>query len=153
MWLEADDKVLTRCRFTAAPPGGAACASPDSAVLRTAAAQLEEYFRGERMAFTVPLAPAPTPFSRRVRSALLQVPFGQTVTYAELADMAGCPGGARAVGNAMHSNPFPVIVPCHRVVPSGGGIGSYTPSPAIKEKLLGHERIISDGNFFKSENL
>jgi O-6-methylguanine DNA methyltransferase len=65
-----------------------------------------------------------TPFRRRVYYELMKVPFGQVMTYGELAERAGSPGGARAVGNAMNSNPFLILVPCHRVVASAGG-GKY----------------------------
>ncbi len=116
---------------------------------RAAAEQLQEYFAGARAAFDLPLAPfaAAAPHSayrRRVWRALLDIPYGETRTYAELAAAAG--GSARSVGGANGANPLCVLVPCHRVVASGGGLGGYggpgAPAPrrarylAVKRALL-----------------
>ncbi|MGA1792356.1 MAG: methylated-DNA--[protein]-cysteine S-methyltransferase [Thermoplasmatota archaeon] len=88
-----------------------------------------------------------SPFRERVYKALMEVPFGEVVTYGELADRAGCPGGARAVGNAMNSNPYLLIVPCHRVVASGsgrgksglGGFGAGLDAKRFLLRLEGHQ--------------
>lgn len=84
------------------------------------------------------------PFHRRVYKALCKIPAGKTVTYAELARLAGSPGAARAVGQAMAKNPYPVKIPCHRVVASNGGLGGYSGRGGLtaKRKLLKQEGVI-----------
>lgn len=89
-------------------------------------AQLGEYFRGKRSDFEVNLQPMTgSDFDRSVWDSLVRVRPGQTVTYGELARRAGHPGAARAVGGAMHRNPIPVVIPCHRVVGDGGSLTGY----------------------------
>lgn len=105
-----------------------------------AIAQLREYFAGRRNRFDVPLDFAGvTPFTRAVLDATAEVPFGRLSTYRDIAARIGKPGATRAVGNALGRNPIPVIVPCHRVVRSGGSLGGYTGGIAIKERLLALE--------------
>lgn len=104
---------------------------------------LESYFRGERLSFADELALDELgvgAFARAVYFALLSVPPGSTVSYGDLAAMAGHPRAARAVGNAMAANPLPIVVPCHRVIRSDGSLGNYGDDPALKEWLLEHER-------------
>lgn len=79
-------------------------------------------------------------FVRQVYAALLDVPVGETVSYGRLAQMAGHPRAARAVGTAMATNPIPVVIPCHRVIRSDGSLGRYGSDPSWKERLLAHER-------------
>jgi methylated-DNA-[protein]-cysteine S-methyltransferase len=89
--------------------------------------QVREYFVGERQFFSVEFADvALSDFARKVHQALAEVPYGQVVTYGELAAKVGSPMAARAVGRVMSSNPFPLIVPCHRVVNADGSIGQYS---------------------------
>ncbi len=89
--------------------------------------QLEEYFQGERRTFDVRLDNAGLScFARKVHKALLEVPYGSLISYLDLARMAGSPGAARAVGRVMSANPFPLIVPCHRVVNADGRLGQYS---------------------------
>lgn len=78
-------------------------------------------------------------FDRKIYDTLLKVPFGTTVTYGQLAKQAGFPRAARAVGSAMARNPFPLVVPCHRVVPSTGGVGQYAGGRKVKQWLLDWE--------------
>jgi methylated-DNA-[protein]-cysteine S-methyltransferase len=101
--------------------------------------QLEGYFRGDRKAFTVKLDLRGTEFQRRVWSKLIQVEFGRTTTYGALAAAVGRPAATRAVGGANHSNPVSIIVPCHRVVGSGGRLTGYGGGLWRKEWLLRHE--------------
>jgi methylated-DNA-[protein]-cysteine S-methyltransferase len=93
------------------------------------AGALEEYFRGERLAWSVDDIPwedmRVRPFERAVYEALLTVLPGETVSYGRLAEMAGHPRAARAVGTAMAANPIPVVIPCHRVIRSDGTLGNY----------------------------
>jgi methylated-DNA-[protein]-cysteine S-methyltransferase len=103
------------------------------------AIELDEYFAGRRRRFTMPvdLSPLDAGFPRAVYEVLQrEVRFGETVSYGELAEMAGRPGAARAVGNAMSRNPVPIVVPCHRVVAAGGRIGGYGPSGVPTKRFL-----------------
>ncbi len=109
------------------------------APLRQAKHELAEYFGGERKRFEVALAPAGTPFQRAVWKAISSVGFGQTITYGELANRAGCPGSARAAGAATGRNPIGVIVPCHRIVGADGSLTGYAGGLAIKRVLLALE--------------
>ena len=112
----------------------------DSAVLRAARSQLDQYFAGSRKHFELPLAPRGTPFQRAVWNAIAQVPWGETLTYAELASRAGRPGSARAAGAATGRNPLSIIVPCHRIVGSDGSLTGYAGGLDRKQKLLALER-------------
>lgn len=109
------------------------------------AIELDEYFAGRRHRFTMPVDPSAFAdgFPRAVYEVLRRdVRFGETVSYGEVAEMAGRPGAARAVGNAMSRNPVPIVVPCHRVVAAGGRIGGYGPSGVgTKRFLLGLEGV------------
>jgi methylated-DNA-[protein]-cysteine S-methyltransferase len=99
------------------------------------ARQLAEYLKGSRKKFVLPLLPHGTDFQKRVWSTLLKVPHGQTVTYAELARMAGTPSATRAVANALGKNPIPIVIPCHRVL-SSAGIGGFSGGLWRKRTLL-----------------
>ncbi len=109
----------------------------DSAPFAQTIEQLEEYFAGRRLVFRLPLdLDQGTPFQRRVWKALLDIPYGATVTYKDIATTIGQPSAVRAVGSANGSNPIPIIVPCHRVVAAGGKIGGYGGGVPVKTKLL-----------------
>jgi methylated-DNA-[protein]-cysteine S-methyltransferase len=104
-------------------------------------AQLAEYFAGERAAFDLPLEPDPpgTPFQEDIWRALREIPYGQVLSYADLASWAGHPGAFRAAGAACGSNRIAIVIPCHRVV-AKGGLGGFGGGPAVKETLLRLER-------------
>ena len=105
--------------------------------------QLTEYFYGKRYLFDVPLAnDSLTPFACAIQQELIKVPYGSVVSYGELAVLAGFPKAARAVGGVMSSNPFPLIVPCHRVVNADGRVGQYSAAHGSKTKtwLIEFER-------------
>jgi methylated-DNA-[protein]-cysteine S-methyltransferase len=102
--------------------------------------QLDEYFAGSRQTFDVPLRLDGTPFQRRVWQELTRIPFGETITYAELAERVGSSNGFRAVGNANGRNPISIIVPCHRVIGSGGKLTGYAGGVDNKQRLLELER-------------
>lgn len=102
--------------------------------------QLDEYFAGERRAFDLPLAPVGTPWQRAVWAALLEVPYGETITYTELAARAGRPGAARAAGAANGQNPISVVMPCHRVIGTSGSLTGYGGGLDAKGWLLALER-------------
>ncbi|MCD8126114.1 MAG: methylated-DNA--[protein]-cysteine S-methyltransferase [Clostridiales bacterium] len=112
----------------------------DISALNLAAQQLAEYFQGNRKAFTLPLAPAGTPFQQAVWAALRAIPYGETRTYGEVAAAVGRPRAARAVGGACHANPLLIVTPCHRVVGSGGALTGFACGLPVKERLLSLER-------------
>ena len=102
--------------------------------------QLDEYFRGERKTFDLPLAPKGTDFQKKVWNALKEIPYGETRTYGEIAAAVGNPKAARAVGMANNKNPIGIIIPCHRVVGANGKLVGYAGGMEKKEWLLQFER-------------
>lgn len=107
--------------------------------------QLAEYFAGERREFDVPVKLAGTPFQRRVWRELGRIPFGTTITYAELGRRVGQPTASRAVGNANGRNPISILVPCHRVVGTAGKLTGYAGGVERKRWLLEWEREVDEG--------
>jgi methylated-DNA-[protein]-cysteine S-methyltransferase len=112
----------------------------DAAPLKTTVSQLRSYFAGELEEFDLTLAPEGTPFQREVWRRLCEIPFGETISYGELARRIGNPQASRAVGLANGSNPIPIVIPCHRVIGSNGKLTGYGGGLPIKEKLLGLEK-------------
>ncbi len=108
----------------------------DAAAFVDVERRLTEYFEGERTAFDLPLALTGTPFQLQVWRAVQGVGFGETLGYGELADRIGRPGAARAVGAANGANPLSIVVPCHRLVGSTGGLTGYSGGLAAKALLL-----------------
>jgi methylated-DNA-[protein]-cysteine S-methyltransferase len=105
--------------------------------------ELDEYFEGKRTSFDLPIDWSLTGgFTRKVLRRTARIPYGEVSTYGEVAAEAGSPRGARAAGNALGSNPIPIIVPCHRVLHAGGGLGGYTGGLDIKKKLLKVEGVL-----------
>jgi methylated-DNA-[protein]-cysteine S-methyltransferase len=117
----------------------------DRDALAEAGRQLESWFAGERQAFDLPLDLAGTPFQRRVWDELLRVPYGETVTYGELAGRVGRADIVRAVGAAVGRTPVPIVVPCHRVLGADGSLTGYRGGLQRKRALLDHERRGRDG--------
>lgn len=103
------------------------------------AMQIAEYFEGKRKNFSLPLIIPGTKFMRDVYDATLSIPYGKTASYSEVAFSAGYPGAFRAVGNAMHANPLPILIPCHRVVHKSGNFVAYSGGVDIKRFLLNME--------------
>jgi len=136
--LESDGEALTRIRLPAEEyandPAVTRVRRP--ALFREAAAQLKDYFAGERDTFDLPLNPGGTPFQRLVWRELARIPRGETITYTELAERVGRPGSHRAVGAANGRNPLPIVVPCHRVIGKGGALTGYAGGLDVKRKLL-----------------
>ena len=108
-------------------------------LLEEASAQLASYFAGERSDFRLPLRMEGTPFQQRVWRELCEIPYGETISYGELARRVGQPGSARAVGLANGRNPIAIIVPCHRVIGSNGKLTGYGGGLDRKAWLLDHE--------------
>lgn len=122
-----------------------AALAPRTPLAKEAVRQLSAYLKNSQFSFGLPLAPAGTPFQRRVWEGIAAIPTGKTRTYGELA--AAIHSGPRAVGNACGANPYPLAVPCHRVVASGGGLGGFGRGRGgllleVKRWLLAHENPI-----------
>jgi methylated-DNA-[protein]-cysteine S-methyltransferase len=101
--------------------------------------QLREYFTGRRTGFDLPLKPEGTPFQENVWRHLQDIPYGETISYGELARRVGNPNASRAVGAANGCNPIPIVIPCHRVIGSNGKLVGFGGGLPIKEALLAHE--------------
>jgi methylated-DNA-[protein]-cysteine S-methyltransferase len=126
-----------------ADAGPASRDGPDAAPLAAAASQLAEYFAGQRTQFDLPIEMAGTDFQRRVWAALREIPYGETVSYGELARDLGKAAASRAVGLANGKNPVSIIVPCHRVVGSDGSLTGYGGGLDRKRFLLDLEQRVS----------
>jgi methylated-DNA-[protein]-cysteine S-methyltransferase len=135
--------VLTECvtilEFVDHPVRTAAHESP---VLHVAMEQVKAYFEGRLKVFDLPLDMAGTPFQQSVWQALLEVPFGHTASYQQIADAVGNPNAVRAVGAANGQNPVSIIVPCHRIIGKNGGLTGYGGGIWRKEWLLRHEGVL-----------
>ena len=134
--LTEENGFLTGVGFCAAK----AEAAEDSPLLAEAKRQLDEYFLGLRQNFDLPLNPKGTAFQQKVWQALLQIPYGQTASYKEIACKIGNEKAYRAVGLANHNNPIGIIIPCHRVVGTNGNLTGYAGGLGIKERLLDLEK-------------
>lgn len=108
--------------------------------LHLASRQLEEYFQGRRWEFDLPLDLQGTAFQKKVWAALCGIPCGRTASYGDIARAIGRPGSGRAVGGANHRNPVAIVIPCHRVIGSDGGLTGYGGGLWRKQWLLEHER-------------
>jgi methylated-DNA-[protein]-cysteine S-methyltransferase len=113
----------------------------DGTRVADAVGQLRAYFAGQRRTFELPLAPEGTPFQQRVWRELLNIPYGQTISYGELARRLGNPNGSRAVGLANGANPISIVIPCHRVIGSTGKLTGYGGGLKTKQWLLALERV------------
>jgi methylated-DNA-[protein]-cysteine S-methyltransferase len=140
--LAADDAGLRQILFVK----GRQSAQPESSwegdrsPLKETIRQLHAYFAGELENFDLQLAPEGTPFQLGVWRSLCDIPYGETISYGELAGRIGNPKASRAVGLANGSNPIPIVIPCHRVIGSNGKLTGYGGGLPIKEKLLALER-------------
>jgi methylated-DNA-[protein]-cysteine S-methyltransferase len=138
--LESDGDVLIGIWLpgeTRLPRGTGDDAPP---VLKDTATELGEYFAGARMEFDIPMELDGTTFQKEVWQELTRIPYGETISYGELARRVGRPKGPRAVGQANGRNPIPIIVPCHRVLASNG-IGGYGGGLSMKRSLLAVEGV------------
>lgn len=140
--LAADNNRLREIAF---PKNGAPAPTQpdwieDASVFAEPIRQLRAYFAGELETFDLPLTPEGTLFQQQVWKELCKIPYGETISYGELARRIGNPNAPRAVGLANGSNPIPIIIPCHRVIGSNGKLTGYGGGLPIKEKLLALER-------------
>lgn len=137
--LEAEGEALSTVRWTNATEKAVGKPSP---VLKEAARQLERYFGGKLKRFDVPFAQHGTDFQQRVWAMMCEIPYGETATYGGMAMALG--SGPRAVGMACGRNSLPIVVPCHRVLASGGREGGYSGGRGLptKRKLLALEGVV-----------
>ena len=117
---------------------------PELPVFLKTCAWLNRYFAGEPVASDLlPLKPAGTPFQQKVWNILQTIPYGQTLTYGQIAKLMGCPAASQAVGSAVGHNPISIIIPCHRVLGSGGKLTGYAGGLNAKIWLLSHEGVLN----------
>jgi methylated-DNA-[protein]-cysteine S-methyltransferase len=138
--IEETDGYISSVRII---PDEKICNSHSNELLDKAIKQLEEYFAGERRDFDLPLKQEGTPFQQKAWEYLGTIPYGKTVSYKDEAVAIGSPKGCRAVGSANGRNNLAIVVPCHRVVNEGGGLGGYAYGIDIKRLLLELENYYS----------
>ena len=146
--IQTSARGISRIAFADTGRGAPAPPAPEDgvggqAVLDLARRQLEEYFAGQRHSFDLPLDLAGTDFQRRVWQAIAAIPFGETASYASIAATAGVPNAYRAAGAACGANPVVIVVPCHRVIGSDGGLHGFGGGLDTKVWLLRHEGVRS----------
>ncbi len=135
--IAADGESLVSCKWTDKPISeGNGESEKEKEILDLTIEQIVEYLEGSRTEFTIPLHLVGTEFRLKVWQELIKIPYGETITYGELATRIGNPKATRAVANACGANPLPIIIPCHRVVAAGGQLGGYTGGTDIKLSLL-----------------
>jgi len=132
--------VFFRNREHFLPKGIADSTEKETPLIKTAAAQLGEYFKGKRKQFDLPLLLRGTDFQKAVWNALLDIPFGETRNYRQVAEAAGNPKACRAAGMANNRNPVVIIVPCHRVIGADGSLTGYGGGIELKSYLLNLEQ-------------
>lgn len=138
--LSAEDDHISTVAFVPQNPlNPAPVGAPTLGILAQLKEELDAYFAGTLERFTVPLAPQGTDFQREVWSALQEIPYGETISYRELAQRVGRPRGFQAVGQANGRNPIGIIIPCHRVIQADGSLGGYAGGVERKAWLLRHE--------------
>jgi methylated-DNA-[protein]-cysteine S-methyltransferase len=113
----------------------------EPALIDSVVSWLKGYANGQPFPFPDLIKSLPSSFRKEVLNFLMTIPWGRVVSYQDVAKGAGSPRAARAVGNICRGNPFPLLIPCHRVIRADGGIGCYTPDPSFKRKLLHFEEV------------
>lgn len=146
--LVADGRALLEIRFGGGRSDDVS-SERETALLREAQAQLDAYFAGSLREFDLPLAPRGTPFQLRVWQALLEIPYGETWSYADVARRLDSPTATRAVGAANGRNPLPIVVPCHRVIGADGSLTGYGGGLEIKRSLLRLEGTLRPPTLFE----
>ena len=140
IWFSSSKQDRT-LRPNAKPYPAPSDANLDESSLEDAARQLDEYFRGTRREFDLPLEPIGTEFQRRVWDELSRIPYGIAISYRDLALRIGKPDAVRAVGSANGRNPLPIVIPCHRVIASDGTLAGFGGGIPAKQFLLGLEGV------------
>jgi methylated-DNA-[protein]-cysteine S-methyltransferase len=142
--IEEDGTSITKLDFISTDDEEEITEKNETALLREAIKQLEEYFEGKRKSFDLPLNLEGTEFQKKVWNALKEIPYGETRSYGEIAKVIGNEKAARAVGMANNRNPISIIIPCHRVIGASGKLVGYGGGLHIKEKLLEVEKNYTD---------
>jgi methylated-DNA-[protein]-cysteine S-methyltransferase len=139
--IVAENDAIIAIEMSPARPATTANSVRDDAhpLLNETRRQLDAYFAGQLNTFSLPLRPSGTDFQRRVWKALERIPYGDTVSYGDIAKAVGAPGSARAVGAANGANPLAIVVPCHRVIGSNGSLTGYGGGLDRKRTLLALE--------------
>ena len=137
MALECEGEALTALYLPCRPKEAVGRETP---LLTRGREELLAYFQGKRREFDLPLAPQGTPFQQKVWNALADIPYGEVISYGELARRVGRPKGFQAVGQANRRNPLPIFLPCHRVVGADGSLTGYAGGLELKQFLLELER-------------
>ena len=131
--LTANDNALLSISFT---DSRRFIKENTNSIIEETVAQLNEYFEGKRKYFTIKLSPKGTNFQKQVWNELLNIPYGKTASYSDVAIAIGNPKAVRAIGNANNKNPIPIIIPCHRVIGKNGKLVGYAGGLDIKKALL-----------------
>jgi len=134
--LESKEDAISVIRLENATDALVPDTAPKGSALEIAAREMREYFEGKRSTFSFPMNPEGTEFQKNVWKELLNIPYGETRTYGEIARKIGNPNGARAVGGACNRNPLWIAVPCHRVIGSTGALTGYALGTGMKQALL-----------------
>lgn len=135
--IEVENNAVVTMRIDNSVP----VAAPQSPFMKEVFLQLEDYFLGKRRDFNFPIRMEGTPFQQAVWRELMKIPYGETISYQELAKRVGKEKASRAVGNANGRNPICIVVPCHRVVRANGDLGGYAYGVEMKKKLISIEEI------------
>ncbi len=137
LWICEEDNFITKVSFRKPAED---YKEEETNLIRETIRQIEEYLDGQRTEFRLPLNPKGTAYQKSVWNALLNVNYGETRTYKQIAEAIGNPKSCRAVGMANNKNPIAIIIPCHRIIGSNGELTGYAGGLDIKEKLLTLER-------------
>ena len=136
IFISADENFLLSVKFV----NHNFIENKENKIIRQTIKQLDEYFRGKRKKFELPLNPKGTEFQKKVWLQLMKIPYGKTATYKDIATLIGNSNASRAVGNANNKNPIAIIIPCHRVIGSNNKLTGYAGGLDKKEKLLNLEK-------------
>ena len=136
IFISADENFLLSVKFV----NHNFIENKENKIIRQTIKQLDEYFRGKRKKFELPLNPKGTEFQKKVWLQLMKIPYGKTATYKDIATLIGNTNASRAVGNANNKNPIAIIIPCHRVIGSNNKLTGYAGGLDKKEKLLNLEK-------------
>ncbi|MEG2012129.1 MAG: methylated-DNA--[protein]-cysteine S-methyltransferase [Anaerovoracaceae bacterium] len=131
--VEEDNKIV---RVTLSDINDVTIRNEETALIRQTYSEIMEYLQGKRKTFDIPLQLHGTEFQLKVWEELKNIPYGETISYKELARRVGSPKGCRAVGQANNKNPIPIIIPCHRVIGENGKLVGYNGGVEIKQFLL-----------------
>ena len=138
--VENDDYAL--CRLIFGDGLEVDADEEETPLLKKGFQQIQEYWTGHRVIFTLPLAPGGSDFEREVWETVIRIPYGETRSYRQIAEAVGNPAACRAVGMANHCNPIPFVIPCHRVVGTNGSLTGYAGGLEMKRKLLAAEEAV-----------